>query len=33
MANWLKGVAEGVTLLFFIGSAFVLSHIAALGVG
>ena len=32
MANVVKGLAEGLALLFFIGSVFLLSHIAALSV-
>lgn len=32
MTSWIKGTAEGLALLFFIGSAFLLSHIAALSV-
>jgi len=32
MMSLIKGAAEGLALLFIIGSAFLLSHIAALSV-
>jgi hypothetical protein len=32
MADWVNGIVEALALLFFIGSMFLVSHIAALGV-